>query len=518
MTDSEVLKPSKSLNPSSVLILDDEGFEFETQTYLALAHSADTQLTMPLCVDLDGTLIKTDMLLESFLILIKKNPLYLFQCCIWLLHGKAHLKAQIAKRVNIDVGLLPYNEVFMEFLRKQRAQGRPLYLCTATDQRFAKQIASHFGMFAGIFASDGHVNLSSHNKASALKDAFGIRGFDYCGNSTDDIVVWKEANKAIVIGNQKIAAAASEVNQNISIFQHTEYHMFGFSLKKTLRAMRVYQWVKNILIFVPLLTSHQFVELVSVRSSLIAFVSFSLCASSVYLLNDMLDLDADRRHARKCTRPFAAGDLSLQFGIFLMLGLLVTSFVLALLLPLKFMLVLGCYYVLTLAYSFKLKKMLLIDVFALASLYTSRVMAGSAASDIPLSSWLVMFSISIFLSVAFLKRYTELDEKLRAGGTSSAGRSYLTEDISLLRSFGTSAGYLAVIILAIYLNSTDIYLLYSHRSALWGVFALLLFWVSWMWMCAFKGKMHYDPIVFALKDRTSLVTITLVVLCMLIAI
>jgi len=426
--------------------------------------------------------------------------------------------------VSIDVGLLPYNEVFTDFLRKQSAQGRPLYLCTATDQRFAKQIASHLGIFAGVFASDGHVNLSSRNKVSALKDAFGMRGFDYCGNSTDDIVVWKEANKAIVIGNQKIAAAATRVNQNTTIFQHGEYPIFSFPFKKTLKAIRVYQWVKNILIFVPLLTSHQFTELVSVRSSLIAFVSFSLCASSVYLLNDMLDLDTDRRHTRKRLRPFAAGDLSLQFGIFLMLGLLTASFVLAILLPLKFMLVLGCYYMLTLAYSFKFKKMMLIDVFALASLYTSRVMAGGAASNIPLSSWLVMFSISIFLSLAFLKRYIELDEELRASGassashTSSTGRGYLTEDTSMLRSFGTSAGYLAVIVLAIYLNSTDIDLLYSHRSALWGIFALLLFWVSWMWMSAFKGKIHDDPIVFALKDRTSLVTIVLVVFCMLIAI
>jgi len=180
--------------------------------------------------------------------------------------------------------------------------------------------------------------------------------------------------------------------------------------------------------------------------------------------------------------------------------------------------VITCYYILTLAYSFLLKKLLLVDVFALASLYTSRIMAGGAAAMIPLSSWLIMFSITIFLSLAFLKRYAELDDKQRAGGNSAVGRGYYTEDISILRSFGTSSGYLAVIIMAIYLNSPDSNLLYSHRSALWGVFAALMFWISWMWMEAFKGKMHDDPIVFALKDRTSLAAIAAIVLFMLIAI
>jgi 4-hydroxybenzoate polyprenyltransferase len=468
---------------------------------------------VPLCVDLDGTLIKTDLLLESFLVLVKTNPLYIFVCCLWLFRGKAYFKAEIAKRVSIDVSLLPYSQAITYYLHEQRKLGRKLYLCTASDQNLARQVAQHLGLFSGVFASDGQFNLSSHNKARVLTENFGKGGFDYIGNSYDDIAVWKEARNAIVVGSNRIAAAAARANPNSIFFEHST-----FSLKKTLKAMRVYQWVKNVLIFVPLLTSHQFIDAPPVIASLIAFASFSLCASSVYLLNDMLDLDADRRHERKRNRPFAAGELPLKFGIFLMLGLLAGAVSLALLLPLKVMLVITCYYILTLAYSFKLKKMLLIDVFALASLYTSRVMAGGVAAAISLSSWLIMFSITIFLSLAFVKRYTELDEKQRAGGTTAAGRGYFTEDISILRSFGTSAGYLAVIILAIYLNSPDINLLYSHRSALWGVFALMLFWVSWMWMSAYQGKMHDDPIVFALKNRTSLVTISAIVLCMLIAI
>ena len=496
------MKQALILNTDSAINSEESAQSFITDTS-----------AIPLCVDLDGTLIKTDLLLESFLVLVKTNPLYIFMCCLWLLRGKANLKAEIAQRVSLDVSLLPYNQTITHYLHEQHSYGRQLYLCTASNQLFARQVAKHMGFFSGVFASDEQLNLSNRNKAHVLKDKFGKAGFDYIGNSQDDIAVWKEARNAIVVGSPRLASAAAKANPNSIFFEQS-----NFSFKKTLKAMRVYQWVKNVLIFVPLLTSHQFTAAPPVITSLIAFASFSFCASSVYLLNDMLDLDADRRHARKRNRPFAAGELPLAFGIALMLVLLAISISLAVLLPAKFILVITSYYVLTLAYSFKLKKMVLIDVFALASLYTSRVMAGGVAAAISLSSWLIMFSITIFLSLAFVKRYSELDEKLRAGGTTAVGRGYLTDDLGMLRSFGTSAGYLAVIILAIYMNSPDINLLYSHRSALWGVFTLLLFWVSWMWMSAYQGKMHDDPIVFALRDRTSLLTISALVMCMLVAI
>lgn len=506
------MKDSMLLNPNFIPVTREQKMP-EAVIPQTTAELHDDDVVVPLCMDLDGTLIKTDMLFESFLVLIKSNPLYLFSCFAWLLRGRAHLKAEIARRVTLDASLLPYNDGMVSLLHEARQQGRKLYLCTAADRHLARAIADHLQCFDGIFASNGIVNLSSRHKAQTLTQEFGEHGFDYCGNSTADLAVWKQARNAIVVGGSKLASAASRVNPRVSVFQHA-----NFSVGKVFKAMRVYQWVKNTLIFVPLLTSHQFADITAIIPTLIAFFSFSLCASSVYLLNDMLDLDADRRHERKRKRPFAAGDLALSVGIALTIGLILASLALALLLPLKFMLVLACYYVLTLAYSFTLKKMMLIDVFALASLYTSRVMAGGAAADIPLSSWLIMFSITIFLSLAFVKRYTELDEKQREGGKTAAGRGYYTDDLSMLRSFGTSAGYLAVIILAIYLNSPTSNMLYSHRSALWGVFAAMLFWVSWMWMSAFQGKMHDDPIVFALKDRTSLAAIAAIVVFMLIAI
>lgn len=479
----------------------------------SVPHQFTGTAKVPLCVDLDGTLIKTDLLLESFLALVKANPLNLFRCFGWLLKGKAHLKAEIAKRVDLDITILPYNEKVLAMLAAERANGRDIHLCTAADQILAFKVSEHLGGFGSVFASDGTVNLSSANKCKKLEEAFGHQGFDYIGDSRDDIAVWKSSRNGYVTSTGRIFKAALGVNSNVQSIDSN-----NISIGKVLKAMRVYQWVKNVLVFVPLLTSHRFVDGDAVIASIMAFFAFSLCASSVYLLNDMLDLESDRRHERKRHRPFASGQLSLMTGMILTVVLLAAAVSIAVFLPAKFMLVIACYYLLTLAYSFVLKKLLLVDVFALASLYTSRIMAGGAAAMIPLSSWLIMFSITIFLSLAFLKRYAELDDKQRAGGTSAAGRGYYTEDISILRSFGTSSGYLAVIIMAIYLNSPDSNLLYSHRSALWGVFAALMFWISWMWMEAFKGKMHDDPIVFALKDRTSIAAIGAIILFMLIAI
>lgn len=468
--------------------------------------------SIPLCVDLDGTLTHSDLLIESFLVLIKKNPLYLFYCVVWLLRGKGYLKAQIASRVAIDVSLLPYNARVVDFLKREQSSGRDLYLCTAGDQRFAEQIASHFGFFKGVMASDESRNLSGTNKAGALLARFGVQGFDYCGNARADVPVWKQARRAIVVGNRHMQAAAQKVNQTTVFFESKRSF-----LRLALREMRVYQWVKNLLIFVPLLASHRFTNIDTLIAEGVAFLSFCFCASSVYLLNDMLDLDADRRHSRKCKRPFASGELSLVSGIFLMFILLAGSGSLAVMLPQSFQFVLACYVVTTLAYSFRLKRVMLVDVFVLAALYTTRIVAGGAAGGVVLSDWLIMFSVMIFLSLAMVKRYTELDKTRRDGKASAAGRGYLTDDMSIVRSFGTAAGYVAVLVLALYMNSADVKVLYQHPHRLWVLFCLLLYWISRIWMVAFRGQMHDDPIVFAIKNRASLFVIALCVLTVLAA-
>ncbi|MGF6722909.1 4-hydroxybenzoate polyprenyltransferase [Paraburkholderia sp. GAS41] len=468
--------------------------------------------SVPLCVDLDGTLTRTDLLFEAFFVLLKQNPFAIFLCVGWLLRGRAYLKEQIARRVTIDVGVLPYNTELLAYLRDEHSSGRHLYLCTATNQRLATQIAAHFGLFTGVLASTEDRNLLGRNKAQALVDQFGDGGFDYCGDAIADVPVWRQSRRAIVVGDKHIAAAARKVNAAIIFFEEKRR-----LLPLVLKEMRVHQWVKNVLVFVPLLTAHRF-NLASIGAVCLAFLSFSLCASSVYLLNDMLDLDADRRHARKRNRPFASGKLPLSFGAVLTVLLLAAAVGIAVLLPWRFGAVLAAYFAATLAYSFALKRMALIDVFALACLYTVRVIAGGEANGIALSYWLILFCVPIFLSLAMVKRYVELDAILRDGKMEAAGRGYITQDLSILRSFGTSSAYLAVLVLALYLNSPELKQLYRHPPALWAVFALTLYWVSRIWMFAFRGKMHDDPIVFAFKDRVSAAVIGLCGVCMLLAI
>jgi 4-hydroxybenzoate polyprenyltransferase len=470
---------------------------------------------VPLCVDLDHTFTDSDLLLESFLLLIKKNPLYVFMCLFWLLKSKAWLKTQIASRVTMDVAVLPYNAALLAYLRDEKAHGRNLYLCTAANWSLAQKIADHFGIFSGVMASNDAYNLSGSNKAAALVSEFGVHGFDYCGDAMIDVPVWKQSRRAIVVGHKRIAAAAAKVNGSIVFFEKK-----SALLRLIAKEMRVYQWVKNLLIFVPLLAAHRFTNLGSIVAAGIAFASFSLCASSVYLLNDLLDLDADRRHVRKRNRPFASGQLPVSLGLGLSLALVAGSAALAATLPPKFAMVLAGYFVATLAYSFFLKRHILIDVFTLAGLYTARIVAGGAADDISLSYWLVLFSGLLFLSLAMVKRYTELDVLVRSGKTAAAvaGRGYLTQDILILCAFGTASAYAAVLVLALYMNAPEISTLYSHQPALWVLFGLLLYWISRVWMLAFRGQMNDDPIVFAIKDRTSLLVISLCVMSVILAI
>lgn len=455
-----------------------------------------------LCVDLDGTLIHSDLLLESFLLLIKENPLYLLLVPFWLLGGKARLKREIASRVTLDGSALPYTKPLVAWLREQKAAGRQLWLCTASDESLARAVADHLGFFDGVLASNGQTNLSGSNKAAALVAKFGEKGFDYCGNEKVDMKVWPHARGAIVVNaNESLAAEAARVTQVLG-----QYPFKPAGLKVVLKALRVHQWAKNALIFVPVAAAHQLGDVAVIGQALMAFVAFSLCASSVYLLNDMLDLAADRQHHSKCHRPFAAGTLSLLFGLLAAPLLLVAAVLISLCLPTKFLLVLTAYYVVTLAYSFALKRMVMIDVLTLAGLYTVRIVAGAAATAIPLSFWLLMFAIFIFLSLAIVKRYAELHQMKVQGKLKAQGRGYQVEDLSLLQSLGGASGYLSILVLALYLNTPDIARMYHQPKLVWLLVPIMLYWISRIWMQTHRGNMHDDPLVYALKDRVSLVT------------
>lgn len=457
---------------------------------------------IPLCVDLDGTLIHSDLLLESFLLLLKRNPLYLFLAPLWLLRGKAVLKSEIARRVELNGAALPYCAPYVEWLRQEKAAGRAIWLCTASDARLAQRVADHLGIFDGVLSSDGTVNLSGEAKAQALVQRFGERGFDYCGNEAVDLAVWRHARAAIVVNaDSRLAQRAGALAQVEQLFEKRPV-----SLRVIGKALRVHQWAKNALVFVPVAAAHRLTDAATLGQALLAFLAFSLCASSVYLLNDMLDLEADRQHPRKSRRPFASGELSLLSGMLAAPMLLVGAALLCLALPLKFAGVLAAYYVATLAYSFGLKRLVMIDVLALAGLYTIRIVAGAAATGIALSFWLLMFSIFMFLSLAMVKRYAELHAMRQTGKLKAHGRGYQVEDLPLLQGLGGASGYLSILVLALYVNSPDITTLYTHPKVVWALCPVMLYWISRIWMQTHRGRMHDDPLVFALKDRISLAT------------
>lgn len=457
-------------------------------------------MAVPLCVDLDGTLIRSDLLLESALALIKRNPLNIFLMLAWLLRGKAALKAQIARRVTLNAAALPYHREFVAWLEEERRSGRSVWLCTASNERLAAAVAEHLELFDGVIASDDAANLAGSSKAARLVERFGERGFDYCGNERRDLAVWQHAHGAIVANAgpslERQAARNSPVLRSFPSGTST--------LKASVRALRPHQWAKNALVFVPLLAAHQAGRPGALAAAILAVVAFCLCASSVYVLNDMLDLEADRAHPRKRRRPFASGDLSILAGMALVPVLLGAGIVIAALLPGKFQMVFVTYYVLTVAYSFVLKGKVIIDALALAGLYTLRIIAGAAAVGVPLSFWLLLFSVFLFLSLAFVKRFAELEGLRRQQRLRAAGRGYHVEDLTLLQSLGTAAGYLSVLVLALYINSPAIQGLYTRPKMIWFLCVLMLYWVSRVWMKAQRGEMHDDPVVFALKDRMSL--------------
>jgi len=454
----------------------------------------------PLVVDLDGTLTPSDTLWETLFLLAREQPLALLRALFHLRHGRAALKARLASLARPDHGSLPLNAPLVDWLGTQAAAGRTLVLATASDQHLALAIADQVGLFDLVLASDGQRNLKGPVKAAVLVERYGQGGFDYVGDSRADLPVWRHARQAIVVGGAGLAQAAAQV----AVVGH--YFPAPPRAAALLRALRPHQWVKNLLLFLPLVAAHQLGDGPHLLAAALAFLVFSLTASSVYLLNDLLDLPADRAHPRKCQRPFAAGTLPLAWGALLSPLLLVAALGLSLIfLPRLFSLILLGYYLLTTAYSFGLKRKPVVDVLLLAALYTLRVIAGAAAVNIVPSFWLLAFSLFIFLSLALAKRYTELDGLRQQGALTAAGRGWHVDDLPLVQSLGTGAGLAAVLVLALYIDSAPARQLYASPQALWLVCPLLLYWISRLWFKAHRGEMHDDPVVFALRDRMSLV-------------
>lgn len=456
----------------------------------------------PLIVDLDGTLIKTDLLAETASRFLVEGPLRCFQLLVWLTQGKSALKSHLAQSTDIDVTTLPYNQDLLFWLRQQKAKGRSIVLATASHRLLADQVARHLDLFDEVMATDGTTNLNAHVKRDALVSRYGEGGFDYVGNDWVDLPVWQFAGRAHVVSRSTRLIEKARSHGNLERIIDDARPPLAAAL---LQAMRPHQWMKNLLVFIPLLAAHRYGDVMSVLHALLAFVVFGLIASSTYLLNDLADVSNDRHHPRKRERPFAAGNLSLLHGwlawpLFLALALTLAG----LGLPWKFTASLVAYFVLTIAYSLRLKQVPVLDVLALAGLYTLRIIAGAAAIGVPLSFWLLSFSMFLFLSLAFIKRYSELCLARKASPSDPLrGRGYNPQDLELVSSLGGSAGYTAVLVLALYIQDSHTASLYATPTFIWLACPLLLFWISRAWLIAHRGHMHDDPIVFALKDHVS---------------
>ncbi len=469
---------------------------------------------VPLCVDLDGTLVKSDTLVDSVLALARQHPAALLKVPGWIGEGKAAFKRHVTAAVMLDVAHLPYNKTLEAWLRVEHGEGRAIYLATAADRVLADRVADYLGLFAGVLASDGSTNLAGGNKLAAFHSHFG-ENFCYIGNARPDIEVLS-ACEAPMVANPDKALTSGLTRAGVTV-AHT-FDDRTPMVKSWLKAIRLHQWAKNTLIFVPVLLAHAW-SVATIVAALVAFFSFGLCASATYIINDLLDIEADRRHPRKRRRPFAAGDLSAFAGVGAVVVLMCASIALALVLPRLFASMGGVhavghaisffdwlliYTVTTLTYSFYLKRKLLLDVFVLSGLYTVRILAGSAATGVPMSAWLAGFSVFFFLSLAFVKRFSELEGLRESGKAVSNGRGYFVSDLEQLRSLGTGSAYAAVVVMTLYISNPETTLLYHHTARLWLVVPVLLLWLSQVWMLASRGQMHDDPVVWACTDKRSL--------------
>jgi 4-hydroxybenzoate polyprenyltransferase len=455
-------------------------------------------LTRPLCVDLDGSLIKSDSLFDAFCELVRRDPLSVWRVPLWVIGGRARVKIEIARRAPLDAARLPYNLPLLRYLQAECREGRPLYLATGADAGLAERVAAHLGIFQGVLGTEGKINLTKSRKLARLKERFGE--FDYVGNSDADVVILAGSHEAMVANPTLGLRLALRMRQIPVARVFIDRRPVGRTLVK---AIRLHQWSKNVLLFAPLLLSHK----LTVRSgatAIAAFFCFCFMASANYLVNDMLDIESDRRHRSKRLRPFAAGDLSVAGGIALSLALILASAALLPLLPTAFALWLGLYIIATLSYSLYLKRVAVVDVLLLSGLYTLRLLAGGAATGTEISQWLAGFSSFLFLSLAMVKRFSEIENLRETGATATHGRGYKVADLEQIRSFGTASAYAAVVVFMLYIARPDVTELYRHATRLWLIVPLLIYWLNRVWLLASRGDLDDDPVVFAMRDGVSL--------------
>jgi 4-hydroxybenzoate polyprenyltransferase len=475
-------------------------------------HNSAASSATPLVVDLDGTLTPTDTLVESVLKAVRSSPMTLLSLPVWLARGRAGFKESIARQPPIDVARLPYRVPLLEYLHAERAKGRRITLATAAHHSIADRVARHLGVFDDVLATTAGRNLKGKSKLEAIQDTVGA-SFAYAGDSRADLPIWKAAQAAVLVDVPENTAAA--VRQGVPV--EREFHGNNGGLRTWLRALRVHQWMKNLLLFVPLLTAFSFLDVRKLTHTIVAFLAFSLAASATYVVNDLWDLESDRIHPRKRARPFASAQLSIIDGLAVAAGALLIGCLLAFTVSKAFLLILMLYLVLTSAYSWALKEYVLIDVLMLSLLYTLRIVAGSVAIEIGISSWLLAFSVFMFLSLALVKRCAELVSLGETGTAATSGRDYRVTDLNVLWPLGVGAALAAVVVFGLFISAPDTQQRYGSPQVLWFVAIGLVYWLARLWVKTSRGEMHDDPVVYAIRDRGSRVTVSLVILTTLAA-
>lgn len=450
----------------------------------------------PLCVDLDGTLVKTDTFAQALLLLIRTRPAALLSIPRWASNGLAAFKQRVAREVALDPAALPYHSKLLPFLKEEKGRGRELILATASDESVARRVADHLGIFSDVIASDGDINLKGARKRDVLVARFGENGFVYVGNSSDDLIVWESAAETIAVNPSRSVRRALRGKEG-TVFEDRPAPWKGW-----LKALRVHQWIKNVLVFLPMLLAHELSDPLLYGKAIIAFFAFSCAASAIYLFNDLFDLHADQHHPRKHNRPLAAGNVDLFSAavaspILVLIALGLGSFLSA-----SYGIVLLGYLLLTTLYSWRLKQMVLIDVITLSAFYAIRIFAGTAAYGVETSPWLIAFSVSIFLSLGVVKRYAELREAVREHPEKirARGRGYHAWHLPWLVGLGVGSGVLSAAVLALYIHSDKVMQFYKTPALLWFLCPLVLYWIGRVWWLAARGELSDDPLDFAARD------------------